>query len=166
MEFREGNEHLVDTPTGLEPGDLVEVERPMNTPTGIKHTKWLGTIENTQYNAETGKLIGFGVRPVGASVDENLQILEEHITLITRPLDVTNITDEDLEEHIARLHDLTYKPVIKKKKARKSSIKSERPVSLETKARRAVKTGRVSSTDLDALLAAAEETIRKKESES
>ncbi len=164
MEFREGNEHLVEAPIGLEPGDLVEVERDVNTSTGIKRTKWLGTIENAQYNAETGKFIGFGVRPVGA--DENLQILEEHITLITRPLNVTNITDEDLEEHIARLHDLTYKPVIKKKKARKSSIKSERPVSLETKARRAVKTGRVSSSDLDALLAAAEETIAKKESGS
>ncbi len=160
MEFRKGNEHLVEAPTGFEIGDLVEVERHVESPTGLKRTKWLGTIEHAEHDHQDG-FINFGVLPVGAN--ETLSVFPKHMTLIARPLDVTNISDEELEAHIANLHDLTYKPVFKKKKAKKSSVKGTKAPSMEAKARKAVKTGRVSGTDLDTLLATIKEVIDKRE---
>ncbi len=164
MEFREGNEHLVETPEGFEIGDLVEVERHVESPTGLKKTKWIGTIEEIAGEPDEGLCYtDYHILPVGAS--ETLGVREIHMTLITRPLNVTNISDEELEAHIASLHDLTYRPVITKKKAKKSSVKGTKAPSMEAKARKAVKTGRVSGRDLDTLLAKMQEVVDKREGE-
>ncbi len=172
MEFRKGNEHLVSTPEGFEIGDLVEVSRQVDGPFGPKDTKWLGTINSIITDGIINSIIideisinsniFFQVLPVSADEGNEITVDKHEMTLIARPEDVTNFSDETLEKHIAELHDLTYRPVIKKKKGKTGSVrkKAKTTPKLETTVKNAVKTGKISSDTLAALIANAEQTLK------
>ena len=150
MELQSGNENLIPTPSDWRVGDL------------ISYKDDHGTVE--EINIVDGGTITLLFRSI--VVDRPLcHILPREATFISRPEDITDISDETLDARLARLRTFNYSPIDphRKKKAKSSSTrKSRKKDTIVDKTREAVKTGKLDMSGVDKLNAMLEE-MRKGE---
>lgn len=170
MQIREGNEHLVARPEGVMIGDLVS----HTTRSGIggkqKTTETLATVRDILYypddmdNVPEDRIQRITLRPLDKKQADYTPLFTG-ITVISRPENILNVTDEELDDRIDRLHSLNYTAPVSKRKKAKSSTVTETGTKTKTskaKIKEAVSTGKVTGGDLDELNALLER-IRKGE---
>lgn len=153
MQIREGNEHLVQAPTDFKAGDLVLFKSSIKTNGGVSKKESIATIDKIITFDVEGVAPKALIRPTNKK-EKPFEVSTNSLELISRPDDITKVTDEDLDSRLTRLHELNYKaPVSKSKKAKSSTVKATKTgkKSTSAKVKEVVKTGKVTGSDLSAL---------------
>jgi hypothetical protein len=156
------NPHLVPEPEGFQIGDMISIRRTNFNIGKSKTVEEIVTIQQVLYYKNKPNEISRLV--VKALRGKNKNSFEIHpiATVLYRPEDITQISDETLDERIARLHGANYIPVeAKKRKAKASSARAiTKKGSIADTTRKAIKTGQVKVSDLDDLVAMMERIKR------
>ena len=154
MDLTTGNENLITSPEDWKVGDLISESYATIGKGGEKIVETTnGTIEGIIYYEEgesAGRVKRILFKPLNAKKAHEIQPV--CLTLITRPEDITTITDEDLDARMERLRAFNYSPVDphRKKKGKPSSTrKTRKKGSIVDKTREAVKTGKVTLDGID-----------------
>lgn len=148
------NPHLVPAPEGFKIGDMISHTQ-TSSDTGVKSktVEKIATVVDTITDPLDGDIIFLVVKKLRGE-NKPYEVDIDDVKVIYRPEDITQVSDESLDDRIARLHANNYKPVEhKKKKAKASSARAiTKKGSIADTAKKAVKTGAVSVSDLDELV--------------
>ena len=150
MEVLKGNEHLIPKPEGFKPGDLIEV----TVVTPNKRTSYLATVKRLMFfednPEELNKLV---VLPKGSK--EPLNVFPTSCCVVSRPINITNVSSEDLTTQLERIRKLQYNPIPegRKRKARASTVRKKASGKKEMvdRVEEGLATGKISTKTVDVL---------------